>query len=278
MLFRREDARLPAFHIHSGQGSPRIAAWPHSRDWCAISEPYVKVNDMTTNQKANANTLPDRSIRAMAQKGGPKGDRLAGYAGPGTLRPGVGQLVQRSGQPQYCGAMAGIAMAVIKSPNPRDPSRTSTRFIGDCMAIRQNGQVLTVGEFFLPGTPTRIIEASLAHSGEGVPFCFDIWCEPDPEGRPRSPLGYSFVTYNRRARAPNDPVLALAYESGLIEPPAGDGGTLLLGANGARAHPDDVDPATGEVIERAEGQSAGNVEQSPSDKSASKVSGKRATA
>ena len=64
----------------------------------------------------------------------------------------------------------------------------------------------------------------------------------------------------------------------MIEPPAGDDGTLLLGANGAQAHPDDVDPATGEVIERAEGQSAGNVEQSPSDKSASKVSGKRATA
>ena len=105
----------------------------------------------------------------MAQKGGPKGDRLAGYAGPGTLRPGVGQLVQRSGQPQHCGAMAGIAMAATKSPNRRDPSRTSTRFIGDCIAILHNGQVLQVGEFFLPGTLTRIIEASLAHSSEGVP-------------------------------------------------------------------------------------------------------------
>ena len=213
----------------------------------------------------NTNTLSDRALRATAQKGGPKGDRLAGYAGPNTLRPGVGQLVQRSGQPQYCGAMAGIAMAVSKSPNPRDPSRTSTCFIGDCIAISQNGQVLTVGEFFLPGTPTRIIEASLAHSGEGVPFCFDIWCEPDPEGRPRSPLGYSYVAYNRRERPPNDPVLALAYASGLIEAPAGDGGTLLLGANEAQAKPDDVDPETGEVI-------------APSDKSASKVSGKRATA
>jgi hypothetical protein len=101
---------------------------------------------MTVNQK----TSPDRSIRATAQKGGPKGDRLAGYVGPGTLRPGVGQLVQRSGQPQRCGAMVGIAMAVTKSPNPRDPSRTSTRFIGDCIAILHNGQVLQVGEFFHP--------------------------------------------------------------------------------------------------------------------------------
>src|SRR6516162_6759565 len=158
MLFRREDARLPAFQIHSGQGSPRITAWPHSRDWCAISEPYVKVNHMTINQKANANTSPDRSLQPMAQKGGPKGDRLAGYAGPNTLRPGVGQLVQRSGQPQYCGAMAGIAMAVSKSPSPRDPSRTSTRFIGDCLAIPHNGQMLQVGEFFHPPRLTRMIE------------------------------------------------------------------------------------------------------------------------
>ena len=211
---------------------------------------------MSENQTVNTNTLPDRSIRATAQKGAPKGDRLAGYAGPGTLRPGVGQLVQRSGQPQYCGAMAGIAMAVTKSPNPRDPSRTSTRFIGDCLAIPHNGQVLQVGEFFLPGTVTRQIEASLALSGAGVPFSVEIWCEPDPEGRPRSPLGYSYVTYNRRARTPNDPVLALAYESGLIEQPAGDGGALLPGMNGAEEHPDDVDPETGEIIANKSGKRA----------------------
>ena len=236
---------------------------------------------MTTNKNPNANTSPNRSIRAVAQKGGPKGHRLAGYAGPGTLRPGVGQLVQRSGQPQYCGAMTGIAMAVTKSPNPRDPSRTSTRFIGDCIAFPHNGQMLQVGEFFLPGTLTRIIEASLAHSGEGVPFSIEIWCEPDPEGRPRSPLGYSYVTYNRRPRPPNDPVLALAIASGLIVPPAGDGGTVLLGANGAQAHGDDVDPETGEVV-------VGDTE-APSDKSSlvgtdapsqsvAKVSGKQAAA
>jgi hypothetical protein len=172
--------------------------------------------------------------------------------------------------------MTGIAMAATKSPNPRDPSRTSTRFIGDCIAFPHNGQMLQVGEFFLPGTLTRIIEASLAHSGPGVPFSVEIWCEPDPEGRPRSPLGYSYVTYNRRERPPNDPVLTLAYASGLIEPPAGDGGTLLLGANGTQAHPDDVDPETGEVIGRS-AVPTGEIEP-PSDKSASKVSGKRASA
>jgi hypothetical protein len=236
---------------------------------------------MQKSVNTNTNTLSNRALQATARKGGPKGDRLAGYVSPGTLHPGVGKLVQRSGQPHRCGSMTGIAMAAIKSPNPRDSSRTSIRFIGDCIAILHNDQTLQVGEFFLPGTLTRIIEASLAHSGEGVPFSVEIWCEPDTEGRPRSPLGYSYVTYNRRPRAPNDPVLALAYASGLIVPPAGDGGTVLLGANGAQAHGDDVDPETGEVV-------VGDTE-APSDKSslvgtdapsqsASKVSGKQAAA
>ena len=224
----------------------------------------------------STNTLSDRALRATAQKGGPKGDRLAGYISPAMLRPGVGQLVQRSGQAHRCGSMTGRAMAVNKFPNSRDPSRTSIRFIGDCIAILHDGQVRQAGEFFFPGTLTRIIEASLALSGPGVPFSVEIWCEPDPEGRPRSPLGYSYVAYNRRERPPNDPVLALAYASGLIEPPAGDGGTLLLGANGAQAKPDDVDPETGEVIGRSAVPTGEIV--SPSDKSASKVSGKRSTA
>lgn len=192
------------------------------------------------------------SLRALARQGGPKGERLAGYAGPGTLCPGVGKKVQRTGQPQYCGAMAGIAMAVTKSPNPRDPSRMSTRFVGDCIAITYDGQTLQVTEFFLPGTATRALEAALGLSGEGVRFSFEIWCEPDGEGRPPSPLGYSYVTYNRRTRPANDPVLALAYETGLIEPPAGDGDTLLLAANEAQVNADDVDPETGEVIGRSD--------------------------
>lgn len=238
---------------------------------------------MRTNQNAKSNTLPDRSLRAIAQKGGPTGDRLAGYASPSSLRPGVGQLVQRSGQPQRCGAMVGIAMAAVKGPNPRDPSRTSIRFVGDCLAIQENGQVLQVGEYFLPPTLTRTIEASLAHSGTPVPFSVDIWCEPDPEGGPRSPLGYRYVTYIRSVRPANDPVLALAYASGLIEPPVGGGDTLLLGANGAQSHGDDVDPETGEVIA---GDANKQFSEIPPDKSAPagadtgrrQVSGKRTTA
>jgi hypothetical protein len=226
----------------------------------AFSEPNPKeIQKMSENPTTNTNpnTLTDRAIRARAQQGGPKGDRLAGYVGPGSLRPGAGKLVQRSGQPLYCGAMAGIAMAVAKHPNSKDASRLSTRFVGDCLAILHDGKVVQVGEFYLPGTLTRIVEAALSVGGGGVPFSVEIWAEPDPDGRPPSPLGYSYVTYNRRERAPNDPVLALAYASGLIEQPAADSAPLLLDANGAQEHADEeytsgipdvskVDPETGE--------------------------------
>lgn len=204
---------------------------------------------MSDNKNAS---LSDRAIRAVARdKSGPKGDRLAGYTSPGTLRPGVGKLVQRTGQPQYCGAIVGMAMAVEKSPNPRDPSRTSTRFIGDFIAIAHDGKVQQVGEAFFPSTLTRIVAAGLAHSGPGVAVGVDFWCEPDPEGRPPSPLGYSYAAYNRRVRDRNDPVLALAVATGHIEASALEADTPLLTANEEQVNPDDVDPDTGEVIERS---------------------------
>jgi hypothetical protein len=177
----------------------------------------------------------------MEQSGGPKGDRLAGYVGPGTLRPGVGKLVQRSGTPHYCGAMAGIAFGCTTHPNSKDPKRTSTRFVGDCIAILHNGQVVQVGEFYLPKTLERIIAANVAGGANQVPFSIEVWCEPDAEGRTPSPLGYSYITYNRRIRAENDPVLALAYASGLIEePPAPASAPMLTDQS--------VDPETGEVL------------------------------
>lgn len=217
---KRSDGRAPPFTL--SQAATRRSrnvdgAGDRVRDAIARDEafPFTAADKpprqgVTMNQHANVTS--DRSMQAVPRQGGPKGDRL-GCVGPGTLRPDVGQLVRRSGQPQYCGAMAGIATAVVKSGD----ARTSTRFIGDCLAILQNGQALQVAEFYLPAAPTRIIEASLAHSGDGVWFSFEIWCEPDPEGAPRSKLGYSYVTYNRLGRASNDRVLALAYNGEVVE-------------------------------------------------------------
>ena len=71
-----------------------------------------------------------------------------------------------------------------------------------------------------------------------MPLAIEVWCEPDQEGRPRSPLGYSFVSYDLAPQGENNPLMSLAYEAGIFERPAPQ-----------PALPDltDADPETGEI-------------------------------
>ena len=77
-----------------------------------------------------------------------------------------------------------------------------------------------------------------------------MWCEPDAEGRPPSPLGYSYVSYDRTRQRENDPLLALAYEAGILERPS-----LALPEPDARSG-EAIDPETGEVMSSRDGASA----------------------
>lgn len=173
---------------------------------------------------------------------GPKGRKISGNIGPGTLYPGAGKIVQRTQTPLACGMMTGHAFDVAEHPNSKDPSRVSSRFVGEVMAVTHKGEILRGMEWYLPPTPTRAIKAALRMSeGHPVPFAFEIWCEPDEPGRPASPLGYSYVSYDRVPARDNDPLMALAYEAGILERPAGP----ALAA--PETLPDDVDPETGEI-------------------------------
>lgn len=180
----------------------------------------------------------------LRQSAGPVGDRLIGNLGPGTLRPGAGKLVQRSGEPLYCGSIAGVAVGYLRHPNSKDKNRESTRFQADVIGTTYDGKIVTAAECYLPGTTERALAAALDQKAGPVQFAFEIWCEPDPEGRPASPLGYSYVAYNRRQRGDTDPVLALAYAAGILERPA----PQLPPPDG---EPEEaaqyVDPETGEV-------------------------------
>jgi hypothetical protein len=175
---------------------------------------------------------------------GPQGREIAGTIGPGTLYPGAGKLVQRSGKPLYVGAMTGQVMGYVKTPSTFDKDKLSVRFQGKFLGIKADGTVLNAFECFLPGRLERPIMAALDIQ-EGtqfkapVPFAVELWCEPDPEGSKPTPLGYRYGCYDRVAANPNDPMLALAYESGLIERPANQ----LTGP----AAQGEVDPETGEI-------------------------------
>lgn len=183
------------------------------------------------------------SPRAVAPPQAPQGRRLAGNLGPGTLYPGVGKLVQRTGQPHYCGTMTGRVFGVTEHPNTRDPKRVSSRFAGNFLLIDHNGTVINGHECYLPGTVERAIKAALHLNpqGEPVPLAIEVWCEPDQDGRPPSPLGYSYVTYDRAAVRENDPLLALAYEAGILERPS-----LALPEPDSREG-ETIDPETGEI-------------------------------
>lgn len=184
---------------------------------------------------------------------GPKGRRLAGNLGPGTLFPGVGRLVQRTGQPQFCGTMTGRVFGFTEHPNTKDAKRISTRFAGQFMLTDHKGEVLQGVECYLPSTLERGLKAAVKLRGDGagepVPFAGELWCMPDEEGRPASPLGYSYVFYDRAPQGDNNPLLALAYAAGILERPV-----PALGAP-SEPVPDDVDPETGEVRDPAQAPS-----------------------
>lgn len=203
--------------------------------------------------QAKPATTPATPRVVAPSPAGPTGRRLAGNLGPGTLYPGVGKIVQRTGQPQHCGSATGYAFGYTEHPNTRDPKRTSTRFAGQFMFVTHAGEVLQGVECYLPSTLERGIKAALklrSEGGEPVPFAVELWCEPDQEGRPASPLGYSYVTYDRAPQGASNPLMALAFEAGILERPA----SLPSGAIQAPAETPEaeVDPETGEPVEGAQ--------------------------
>ena len=192
---------------------------------------------------APAAIAPGPTVRAVpADAKAPQGRKLAGNIGPGTLRPGVGKQVQRTGQPLPCGMMTGQAFDCVEHPNSRDATRQSMRFVGECIAIDHTGKMLRGAEWYFPPTVGRAVKAALrVNGGHPVPFAIEVWCEPDAEGRPPSPLGYSYVAYDRIPARDNDPILALAYEAGILERPAREALPV------PDAVGEEIDPETGEI-------------------------------
>lgn len=186
--------------------------------------------------------------RSPATEGAPRGQRIERNVGPGTLYPGVGQMVQRTGLPHRAGSIAGQVFAYTEGPNSRDPKRISTRLIGQFIGVTHKGEVLTAHEAFLPEMVTRPVKAAIDAGSIPVPVSHEWWCEPDDPTKPRSALGYTWRGYDLRARTPNDPLFALAIETGLIEAPAP---AALPAPESELTEGRTVDPETGEILPAA---------------------------
>lgn len=201
----------------------------------------------SVSAQLQASETPDAPREPGTQPAGPIGRRIDTNLGPGILNPGVGRRVQRSGQPIYVGAMVGRCFGYTEHPNSKDPTKLSRRFAGQFTGIKADGGVLNTNEAYLPGAIDRTIKAALDLYKGMVPnpveFAVEIWCEPDD--RESSTMGFRYGCYDRVKEKPNDPLLMLAYEAGLIDRPA-------TGLTDQRARPEvDHDEETGEVASDA---------------------------
>lgn len=171
----------------------------------------------------------------------PQGRRIDTNLGPGLLNPGVGRKVQRSGEPIYCGAMIGRCFGYTEHPNSKDPTKTSRRFAGQFIGICADGHTINTGEAYLPGAIDRTIKAALdiskGHLPDPVEFAVEVWCEPDD--RTSSTMGFRYACFDRKKEDAVNPLLALAFESGLMERPQGQ--------LAAPPPAENVDPETGVV-------------------------------
>src|SRR5258708_4282775 len=95
----------------------------------------------------NTNSSPEASAKGDAPNKpapplAPTGRRVERAAGPGSLRAGVGKMVQRTAQPHYCGAITGRAFGYTEHPNSKDAKKISTRFAGQFLTIDYSGVVI----------------------------------------------------------------------------------------------------------------------------------------
>jgi hypothetical protein len=148
--------------------------------------------------------------------------------------------------------MVGDVYGYEEHPNTKAPGKMSTCFIGKALVTLYSGEVIEATQFYVPGTLERQFRAMLApgRTTGAIGFAVEFWCEPDEEGRPASPLGYSYGTYNLMGEAEHDPVRERAIRLGIIAAPQPQ-----LEYAGADL-PDDVDPETGEVRPAADAAAA----------------------
>lgn len=193
---------------------------------------------------------PNASAPATPPRQAPQGTKLEGPGGPGHLYPGAGIASRKSGEPIFCGEIAGLVYGYVDHPNQRDPSKTSTRFQGDFLfKSAKDGSVTMRKECYLPGVVGNALRAALSLqqntlNAGAIKVAIEVWAEPDEFTRPTRPTatGYVYACYDRQPTAAQaSPLLMLAAEAGFVDMPA-LAAPQLAGPSGEY-----VDPETGEV-------------------------------
>ena len=181
----------------------------------------------------------------------PAGVKIERFYGPGNLRPGAGKEARKLDQSIYCGRIAGVTFDYEEHPNAKDPTRKSTRFLGQFMVIPHGGEAVRTAGVYLPGSVEAMLKIAInlgRSQGQVVKFAYEIWAEPDSISGRKTATEYTYVVRDLRPTTADDPLMQLVIESGITAP--------NLPAIAHERHdseapgPDDVDPETGEILAR----------------------------
>lgn len=167
----------------------------------------------------------------------PQGIKIEGYFGQGRLRPEIGKLVRKTGEPEYCGMMALRVFGYQEGPNSLDQTKISRRYFGEFLGIRYDGTQITAASGFVPSSIDGALKSKIDAGDIPASFAGEVWCLPD-ENNPKNQIGFRYEIYDRNPRGPADPLVQLAAAAGIITPPSRQ---IEGPAQGV------VDPETGEI-------------------------------
>ena len=199
---------------------------------------------------AKAATSASLSAGSSSERLAPSGARIGRPGGPGNLFPGAGKLSVKTDKLVFCGEIVGFVHGMHQHPNNKDNTKTSTRFLGRFILkpAPEAGQAQREClECYLPGVVERALISQISRSIEpNIPIAVEVWAEPDAIGGRETATGYQYAVYNRMAARADDPLWALAAETGIGDIPA----LAAPRAAPALSH-EHVDPETGEVTTSA---------------------------
>jgi hypothetical protein len=179
---------------------------------------------------------------------GPTGQKIARYISHTALRPGIGVEVRKTQEPAHLGGVSGVVFGATETEMVlKGVPKKSIRFDGDFTAWDSEGKIFGVGaQAYLPPVITKALAAALRmNPSVPIPLAIEVWCVPDNSAG--SLVGYTYDTYDRRRRSPDDMATQIAIAAGFMPDPRALIGPEITPDTGGDMV-EIPDPETGEAI------------------------------
>lgn len=170
---------------------------------------------MTSKQRDTSAQTENGAAETEAYQ--PIGLELRGNLSFARLNPHAGENVRKTGDPQLCGWITGMAYAHL-TESKNSQYGDYTRLIGEFFAVPfDQSSEITGTEIFLPGIAERFVVAAIDKAGQ-CPIRFEGWCFPDTSGR-KGGTGYVYRIFVRQPPGAMSIARKMAIEAGIIAAP-----------------------------------------------------------